>query len=245
MLFFGVPRAAEMNKGTPTPMPEKTAISIHVRLRYGLLALQIASMLGLSACGGSDSPSIEPGADPAVSTTTPAAGQASDSANNDDQEPSSLVNVLSFEASGDTDSAFQSDGADLMLTGGCLDRNVIGMSFTRGQITDKDLFQLRLRTADSVAAGEAGTFPVSELGWYNGQFKPENLPTSANILVADAYEGSGTLTLTRHEGGGLNGRMAGTVEGTVKQMSGDNEAFIKAFFDINLGCSNVSLDGPN
>lgn len=144
------------------------------------------------------------------------------------QQPASMVNALSFEATGDTEGTFESNGSDLLLTGGCLDQNVLGMSFTRGQMTDKDLFQVRLRTAESVGAGETGTLEVSELGWYDGQFKPENLPAEANILVPDAYEGSGKLMLTLHEPGGLNGRMAGTVEGSVKQVSGDNEAVVKA-----------------
>lgn len=152
-----------------------------------------------------------------------------------------MVNALTFEATGDAAGKLSSDGTDLMLTGGCLSENVIGMSFTRGQMTDRDLFQVRLRTADSVEAGETGTFAVSELSWYNGQFKPEDLPTEANILVPDAYEGSGILTLTRHDPGGGNGRMAGTVEGTVRQMAGDREATIKASFDINLGCSSAAL----
>lgn len=226
-------------------MPEKTTTSGFIRPRYGLVVLQVAALLGLSACGGSDSPSTETSANPAASKTAPAAGPASDRSNSSDQGSGSLVNSLSFEATGDAEGTLESDGADLLLTGGCLTGNVIGMSFTRGQITDKDLFQVRIRTSDSVAAGETGTFPVSELGWYNGQFKAEDLPTNANILIPDAYEGSGTLTLTQHEGGGLNGRLAGTVEGNVKQMSGDNEAVIKASFDINIGCSNVSLDGLN
>jgi len=212
------------------------------RVRCGLLCLQIAALLGLSACGGPDTPATEPGTDRAASATAATVDPAPATPDSGAPKPGSLVNSLLFQATGDAEGSLESDGTDLMLTGGCIDRNVIGMSFTRGQIIDKDLFQVRLRTADSVAAGETGTFPVSELGWYNGQFKPEDLPTNANILVPDAYEGSGTLTLTRHDGGGMNGRMVGTVEGTVKQMSGENESVINASFDINLGCSNVSLN---
>lgn len=226
-------------------MSKNTVASIVARMRCGFVSLQIAALIGLSACGGSGSPTAEPGDELAASSSAPAADPAPEKPGRGAQEPNSVVNSLSFAASGDAEGALESDGTDLMLTGGCLDRSVIGMSFTRGQVTDKDLFQVSLRTADSVAAGETGEFPVSELGWYDGQVKPENLPPGVNVLVPNAYEGSGTLTLTRHDGGGLNGRMVGTVEGTVKQSGGDNEAVIVASFDINLGCTYTSLDGMN
>ena len=221
-----------MANGTPADFNE--------RMRRGLLSLTVAAMLLLTACGESVPPSTSAKAETA-SRSAAAAGPAPERTNGGARVAPSLVNSLAFVATGDAEDALDSDGSDVLLTGGCLDRNVIGMSFTRGQITDVDLFQVRLRTAASVKPGETGTFEVSELGWYNGQFRPENLPTEANILVPDAYEGSGILTLTLHEPGGLNGRMSGTVEGTVKQSSGDNEAIIKASFDINLGCTTGPL----
>lgn len=219
-----------------------------VRLRCSMLSLLAAIFLGLPGCGESEVP--EPEAAPTIAERSQAAASAAtapaaDPAAPASQAPDRAVNSLIFEASGDAEGRVESDGTDLMLTGGCLDRNVIGMSFTRGQLTDEDLFQIRLRTADAVGPGETGAFPVSELGWYNGQFKPEGLPTEAKILVPNAYEGTGTLTLTRHDEGGSNGRMAGTVEGSVKQLSGENEATIVASFDINLGCIERSLDGLN
>lgn len=226
-------------------MSENTVANIVARVRNGLLSLQIAALIGLSACGGSDSPTTGPGDERAARPTAPAADPAPEKPGSSAQEPHGVVNSLSFEASGDAEGVLESDGTDLMLTGGCLHSSAINMSFTRGQVTDKDLFQVHLRTADSVAAGKTGQFPVSELGWYDGQIRPENLPAGVNVLVPNAYEGSGTLTLTRHDGGGLNGRMVGTVEGTVKQSGGDNEAVIVASFDINLGCTYTSLDGMN
>lgn len=222
-------------------MRNKTTNSIVPGARCALLAVQFAALLSLSACGGSDSPAEKTGAAATNTSNNAAAHPTPEEPDNRGLQPASMVNALSFEATGDSEAVLESDGSDLLLTGGCLDQNVLGMSFTRGQITDKDLFQVRLRTAESVGAGETGTFEVSELGWYDGQFKPENLPTEANILVPDAYEGSGKLMLTLHEPGGLNGRMAGTVEGTVTQVGGDNEAVVKASFDINIGCTNLPL----
>lgn len=226
-------------------MPEKKAANIILMQRHRLLSLQISALLVVSACGGPESPAPESGAEPSATSTTSTAESSPARTNVGGQETGSVVNSLTFEATGDSTSTLESDGSDLMLTGGCLDQNAIGMSFTRGQITASDLFQVRLRTADSVGAGETGTFPLSELGWYDGQVKPENLPAETNILVPNAYTGSGTLLLTRHDGGGLNGRMVGTVEGTVKQSGGDKEAVIKASFDINLGCTTISLDRLN
>ncbi len=213
-------------------------------LRHGLASTAAAALLVLVGCGETDTASTTAGGQ-ATARAAPAENRSDGKPDRGSRQASSPVNSLTFSATGDLESALESDGTDLLLTGGCLDRNVIGMSFTRGEVTEKDLFQVRLRTADSVAAGETGTFEVSELGWYNGQFTPEDLPTELNLLVPDAYEGSGTLMLTLHEAGGLNGRMAGTVEGNAKQVDGDNEVMINASFDINLGCSNLSLDGLN
>jgi len=222
-------------------LPDQITTGCSGRTGHCLRSLTILAVLSLGACGGSESPST--GAESGTASKPAPAAPSPEMSSRGTPAPSGPVNSLSFVATGDAEFSLESDGSDLMLTGGCLDHNVIGMSFTRGRITDRDLFQVRLRTADSVKAGQTGVFEVSELGWYNGQIKPQDLPTDANILVPDAYEGSGSLTLTLHEPGGLNGRMAGTVEGTVKQAGGDNEAVIKSSFDINLGCSVVSLDG--
>ncbi|MEM7502198.1 MAG: hypothetical protein AAF417_09155 [Pseudomonadota bacterium] len=203
-------------------------------------ALTLAALGAAAACGESDRPTPNTAAESVV-TPAPAGKPAGSGSAEDAETASPLVNSLSFVASGSVEYALESDASDVMLTGGCLDHNVIGMSFTRGQLTDTDLFMVRLRTAASVGPGETGKFAVSELGWYNGQVKPADLPTSARILLPDAYEGTGTLSLTRHEAGGLNGRLAGTVEGTVKQSGGENEATIKVAFDINLGCGNRAL----
>lgn len=217
-------------------LPDSKTARCNGRIRFSVLAFPVTVLLLLTAC-------TEPADSGGETPLNPAAANDPESppenADGGIQAPGGPVNALSFVATGDAEGALESDGSDLILTGGCLDHNKIGMSFTRGQITDKDLFQVRLRTATGVQAGETGTFEVSELSWYNGQVEPENLPTKVNILVPDVYEGTGVLTLTQHVPGGLNGRMAGIVEGIVKQSGGDREAAIKASFDINIGCNRL------
>lgn len=124
-----------------------------------------------------------------------------------------------------------------MVTGGCDDNGFIRVSLTRGNLSDEDLFQVRVETEDSVGAHATGTFALSKVGWYNGQVRPANLPTNANILVPDSYEGTGSLTLTTHDSTPGKQRMVGDTEGVVNQVVGDKTATVSASFDINLACS--------
>ncbi|HNP35448.1 MAG TPA: hypothetical protein PKK10_06315 [Woeseiaceae bacterium] len=186
----------------------------------------LAALL-LTACG-----------DDATSPPDTTAGNSASSAAVTDS-PDSFVNSLEFSASGDAQGELHSDGADIMLVGGCDENTRLSMSFNRGEITDKNLFQLRFTTDGAVGSGGTGNFELSELGWYNGQFAPEDLPANLNILVPDAYEGAGTLTLTTHTGSGMNGRMAGTIKGVVGKRDEDVAVNIDASFDINLACQNL------
>lgn len=195
-------------------------------------------ILTLSACGSSteDMPGAagDSGRSGAGRSPAPQPAVANDESR---QDPNRWVNSLEFEATGEAEGNLDSDGTDLLLTGGCApDDGVIRMSFTRGQVMDEDLFQLRIVTAGPVESGQTGSFPLEELGWYDGTFKPDNVPAESTIRVPDAYKGPGTLNIITHVATLQERRMVGTVQGTVEQMAGDKSASISASFDINLSC---------
>jgi hypothetical protein len=206
------------------------------RLRQFTLPLTVAAALGLSACGEPSSRMAETRAEIATAASSPVTPESAS------RSADRYVNSLTFEAEGDAEGSLRSDGADIMLTGGCDENGFIRMSFTRGKITDEDLFQVRLVTGQSVGAAGTGTFELSEVGWYDGTFKAEDLPTEVDIRIPDAYEGTGVLTLTTHEPAINERRMAGTFAGRVEQVSGDNMATVRASFDINLSCSSAALN---
>ena len=201
--------------------------------------IPILGLLGifLCACGDQESPDPASSSEIDHSDGTRVTAPASPSERTGNAVPDRYVNALTFDASGDAEGSLQSDGADLMVAGGCDENGYIRMSLTRGNLADKDLFQVRLETEENVGPHATGTFALSKVGWYNGQVAPANLPTKANILVPDSYEGTGSLTLTTHDSSPGEWRMIGTIEGVVDQDVGDKTATITASFDVNLACS--------
>lgn len=122
-----------------------------------------------------------------------------------------------------------------LRTAGCGGGKPFQFQFdTMGKPDDPAIFLLKFTGDNSPAPGETGEFPLSELVWLNGRDFEQTYPDRF-------FNGSGTLTISEHTGGGISGRMVATVAGEVSNSRTGETADIRAEFDVHRGCT---VEGP-
>ncbi len=181
----------------------------------------LASILMLSACGGS-----EPTATDSPQSESPA-----------NQGPgSSMINSFDFVSAGAVAAADAPDASQLALTGGCPSQSPLSIGFTHGTPDQAGYFGFSFETAKPVSSGTTGVIPLARITWDNGVETPPNLPANSPIRVPVRFDGEGDLTLQSHAGVGAGGRMAGVVSGVVANATSQQSATVTVGFDIKLAC---------
>ncbi|WP_425408131.1 hypothetical protein [Hyphococcus sp.] len=184
------------------------------------LGLAICSALFMAACGN--------GSDASDKTAEPSRDESSS------RKLGYNINNFEFSFTGDPVKQYDYDGANLILTGGCIKGEGMGIGFSdTSKATQPEYFHFSFGDRSSPAPGDTGTFAIGKVEWMNGQ----NFDPAINAHVANMFIGDGTLTIDEHTGRGMGGRMKGSVEGAVENEKSGQRAVVSAKFDVNLACA--------
>lgn len=173
-----------------------------------------------TACGGGNAPEGEQAA--------PADGEASG-------VPANGIYNFSLEVTGDQAAAAVPGPAELSLSGGCNGKTPISLGFNNGQNNSPAWFYLALDTEDVVAPGETGVFSISRLNWYKGNETGGDTPAREMMISLTLKEGTGSVTIERHDASMQGRRLAGILHGTVQDTAGA-QSELNARFDIAMSC---------
>lgn len=153
--------------------------------------------------------------------------------------PMNGIESLTFSQTGDVETVSEFDVDKLGFTGGCIKDEGLGIIFMdNSRIQEPTYFLLSMESDNSPAAGQTGTFTIEKVSWANGK---EPIPEMQGIMGPVMFEGSGQLTITEHEGGGLDGRMKAQLTADLTEKQGGDTASITADFDIYWGCKDSAF----
>lgn len=184
----------------------------------------IGTALGLavlSACGGSYEEAAA-GVTPDQGTTTPRADHRA-------------ITVKTGDAGA---VAFQAEGESLArLSGGCDGKSPLSIGFQSGQIYQPSWRYFAFDSADDVSARQTGDIALNRVVFDDGVLEQ----SEHGIFPPNRHKGTGMLTISRHEAGGLNKRMEGVVRAELTGPDGEG-LVVEAEFSIPLACWSIGLD---
>lgn len=187
--------------------------------------LVIGTALGLvvlSACGGSYEEVAAAGATQGPDSTTPRADHR----------------IITVEFGPEGAIAFQAEGESLArLSGGCDGRSPLSIGFQSGQIYQPSWRYFAFDSAEDVGVRQMGDIALDRVVFDDGVLEQSEHGT----FPPNRHKGTGTLTITRHEAGGLNKRMEGVVRAELTGPDGERRP-VKAEFSIPLACWSPGLE---
>lgn len=190
--------------------------SIGKPLKAGIAGLLC---LAATACGGGNAPEAEQAVSAGETGGVPANG----------------VYDFSLEVTGDQAAAPVPDPAELSLSGGCNGKTRISLGLNNGQNNSPAWFYLAFDTEGVVAPGETGMFSLSRLNWQKGNEAGSETPAREGTIFLTLMEGTGSVTIERHDASMQSRRMAGILHGTVQDKAG-TQSELNARFDIAMSC---------
>lgn len=208
-------------------------------MNHGIIrTAAVLIFLWLPACGPDVGEESGAGAPPIDAEGAPV-GTSADEAGASRAQPAAdfdLVRSLEVRVTGDVTEEYAAAPGEATLTGGCVPGERAALGFELGTAFSEDYLRLGFRSEEPIGRGETGSIPLERLELRVGRGGPE-MPSGQTIPLG--FDGTGTLTVTRHDPSAENPRLVGTIEGSGLVEPDGKRADVTAEFDANFFCGGL------